>query len=164
LEEFGWSFCVEPFWEITEPTFEVFVQASNEPSEPIKELDQFLEFLNKSPTTGSHVYSSTHLIRIDWRCPPKTLVASFRRWAEKVGKTDLQRISQAGRPGTTSLVGFAGLRLVDDSELSLHQAMSWLKERYGGPMPETLERLERAIKAAREELKDFLPSPAEIRA
>jgi hypothetical protein len=59
-------------------------------------------------------------------------------------------------------VGFACLRLIDDFGLSLDQAMSWLKERYAGPIPKTPERLERALKAARDELKDFLPSPAEI--
>jgi hypothetical protein len=162
LEEFGWTFGVEPFWEITEPTFEVFVQAADEIQQPIASLDAFLEFLNKSPKTGSDVYTSIHLVRVDWRHPLKTITASFMRWADNEPERELHRIRHAGRRPTTNLVGFAGIRLIDDFGLSLHQAMSWLKERYGGRIPTTLERLERAVKATRDQLKDFLPSPTEI--
>jgi hypothetical protein len=59
-------------------------------------------------------------------------------------------------------VGFACIRLIDDFGLSLDQAMSWLKARYGGRIPSNPERLERAARATREDLKDFLPSPTEI--
>ena len=162
LQEFGWTFGAEPFWEITEPTFEVFAAAADEDQQPIATLAQFLESLNKSPKTGTDAYSSTHLVRLDWRYPLDTITASFRRWAEKQPKRQLRPIPQAGRSATTLLVGFAGIRLIDDFGLSLGQAMSWLKERYGGPIPKTPERLERAVRAARDDLKDFLPAPAEI--
>jgi DNA-directed RNA polymerase specialized sigma24 family protein len=162
LQEFGWTFGAEPFWEITEPTFEVFAAAPDENQQPIATLAEFLESLNKSPKTGSDAYSSTHLVRFDWRYPLETITASFRRWAEKQPKRQLRPIPQAGRSATTLLVGFAGIRLIDDFGLSLGQAMSWLKERYGGPIPKTPERLERAVRAARDDLKDFLPPPAEI--
>jgi hypothetical protein len=89
-------------------------------------------------------------------------MASFKRWAEKNRKRQSRQIPQAGRSATTLLAGFAGIRLIDDFGLSLGQAMSWLKERYGGPIPKTPERLERAVRAARDGLKGFLPPPAEI--
>jgi hypothetical protein len=162
LEEFGWTFRTEPFWEITEPTFEIFAAAAEEDQQPSASLAEFLDRLNKSPKTGNDAYSSMHLVRIDWRYPMKTIMASFKRWAEKQSKRQLQQIPQAGRSATTLLLGFAGIRLIDDLGLSLDQAMSWLKKRYGAPIPKTPERLERAVRAAREALKNFLPAPAEI--
>src|SRR4030095_1172104 len=81
LQECGWTFGAEPFWEITEPTFEVFAAAPDENQQPIATLAEFLESLNKSPKTGSDAYSSTHLVRFDWRYPLETITASFRRWA-----------------------------------------------------------------------------------
>jgi hypothetical protein len=162
LQEFGWTFRAEPFWEITEPTFEVFAAAADEGQQPVTTLGEFLEYLNKSPKTGIDVRSSTHLVRIDWRYPMKTITASFKRWAEKNRKRPSREIPQAGRAATTLLAGFAGIRLIDDFGLSLGQAMSWLKERYGGPIPKTPERLERAVRAARDGLKGFLPPPVEI--
>jgi hypothetical protein len=162
LQEFGWTFNVEPFWEITEPTFEIFAAAAEEDQQPSASLADLLDRLNKSPNTGNEVYSSMHLVRIDWRYPMKTIMASFKRWTETQPKRQLQQNSQAGRSATTLLVGFAGIRLIDDFGLSLRQAMSWLKKYYGAPIQETPERLERAVRAARDDLKHFLPSPAEI--
>ena len=162
LQEFGWTFNAEPFWEITEPTFEVFAAAADEDRQPISTLTEFLESVNNAPKTGTDSYSSTHLVRLDWRYPLDTMTASFRRWAEKQPKRQLRAIPQAGRSATTLLVGFAGIRLIDDFGLSLGEAMSWLKERYGAPVPKTPERLERAVRAARDNLKHFLPAPAEI--
>src|SRR5262249_39921474 len=118
LQEFGWPFGAEPFWEVTEPTFEIFAAAADEDQQPIATLAEFLEALNKSPKTSNDVDSSMHLVRIDWRYPMKTIMASFKRWAEKQPKHQLQRIPQAGRSATTLLVGFAGIRLIDDFKLS----------------------------------------------
>jgi hypothetical protein len=162
LEEFGWTFGAEPFWEVTKPIFEIFVEAAAETQQSIRSLADVREFLRKSPKAANEIYLSTHLVEVDWRYPMETIIASFRRWAAKQPKRDLHRITQAGRPATTNLVGFACIRLIDDFGLSLDQAMSWLKERYGGRIPKTPERLERALKATRDALKDFLPSPAEI--
>ena len=162
LQEFGWTFRTEPFWEITEPTFEIFAAAAEEDQQPSASLAQFLDRLNKSPKTGNDGYSSMHLVRIDWRYPPKTRMASFKRWAEKQSKRQLQQIPQAGRSATTLLLGFAGIRLIDDFGLSLDQAMSWLKKRYGAPIPKTPERFERAVRDARDHLERFLPPPAEF--
>src|SRR5262249_39098606 len=131
LEEFGWTFSVEPFWEITEPTFEIFAAAAEEDQQPSATLADLLDRLNKSPKTGNDAYSSMHLVRIDWRYPMKTIMASFKRWAETQPKRQLQQISPAGRSATTLLVGFAGIRLIDEFGLSLSRAMSWLKKHYG---------------------------------
>jgi hypothetical protein len=46
----------------------------------------------------------------------------------------------------------------------MREATSWLKERYGGPIPITPERLGRAVQSTRNALKSLLPSPAEISA
>ena len=162
LEQFGWPFGPEPFWEIDEQTFEFFVDAADEKRLPIVSLPRFLEFVNQAPISGSHNHSSTHLIRIDWRYPLKTIVESFKKWASKQPKGSQERIAQSGRSRTTRLVGFACIRLMDDFGLNKAEAMSWLKQRFGAPIPSTPERLERAVRATRDALKDFLPSPAEI--
>lgn len=163
LEEFGWTFGVEPFWEIDERTFELFVNAMDETQEPGASLAAFLGSINEAPISKSHVYTSMHLVRIDWRYPPKTIVESFNKWAGKEQKRELEKIGRAGRPRTTHLVGFACIRLIDEFGLSKGEAMSWLKERYGGPIPSTPEALERAVRDTRKELKDYsLPSPAEM--
>jgi hypothetical protein len=162
LEQFGWTFGEEPFWEIDERTFELFVNAMDETQEPGASLAAFLGSINEASKNESHIYTSMHLVRIDWRYPLKTIVESFNQWAGKEKKGNLQKIGQAGRPRTTHLIGFACIRLVDDFELSMGEAMAWLKERYGGPIPKTPERLERAALAARDELKALLPSPPEM--
>src|SRR5262249_51352871 len=136
--------------------------AAEEDQQPSATLADLLDRLNKSPKTGNDAYSSMHLVRIDWRYPMKTIMASFKRWAETQPKRQLQQISPAGRSATTLLVGFAGIRLIDEFGLSLSRAMSWLKKHYGAPIQETPERLERAVRDARDHLKRFLPSPAEI--
>jgi RNA polymerase sigma factor (sigma-70 family) len=162
LEQFGWRFGRQPFWEINERTLEVFVNAADEKQKPPRGLAGFLKFVNEAPSTGSHVYSSTHLIRIDWRFPLKTTVGSFKKWAEKERKRTSEKMTQWGRPRTTRLVGFACIRLMEDFGLTKTQAMSWLKERFGAPVPSSPEKLERAVRATREASKHFLPFPAEI--
>ena len=80
LEEFGWLFGHEPFWEITAREFDLFMGAiSASASEPpaSSDLPAFLEMINKAPQSGSDIYSSTHLIRVDWRFPLKSIVNSF---------------------------------------------------------------------------------------
>jgi RNA polymerase sigma factor (sigma-70 family) len=162
LEEFGWTFGAEPFWEITERTLEIIINAADETQQAGTSLAALLDLINNPLKTGSDVHSSTHLVRIDRRYPLKTILASVKKWANKQQRRGLQQIAQAGRPATTHSVGFACIRLVDDFGLSMGQAMSWLKERYGGPVPATPERLERAVKATRDALKNFLPPPAEM--
>ena len=162
LEQFGWTLGEEPFWEIDQRTFELFSSAVNETLGPGANLAPFLESINKAPKNDSHVYTSMHLARIDWRYPLKTIVESFSRWAGKEQKRGLQEIELAGRSPTAYLVGFACIRLVDDFGLSMGNAMSWMKERYGGPIPKTPERFKRAARETRDALKAFLPSPTEI--
>lgn len=161
LEQFGWSFGPEPFWDIDERTFEFFTNAADEKPPPTT-LGTFLKYVNETPDSGSHAYSSTHLVRVDWRYPVKTIVESFKKWAANKQSGIPKEITQSGRSRTTRLVGFACMRLIDDFGLPKDQAMSWLRERFGARVPCTLERLERAVRATRDSLKDFLPSPAEI--
>jgi hypothetical protein len=161
-EHFGWQFGPEPFWEINDREFEVFVSAADQVPDPKFGLTPFLKSVNEAPQNASDIYSSVHLIRIDWRYPLKTILASAEKiWRSKV-EASLKTIAQSGRPRTTRLVGFVLVRLIDDFSLTMPEAISWVKARFGGPIPATPERLERAARATRDELKDFLPSPAEI--
>jgi len=162
LEEFGWHFGSEPFWEINDREFEIFVSAADHVPDPKFGLTAFLKSINEAPQNGSDTYSSVHLVRIDERCPLKTFLASAEKfWRSKVEGSS-KTIAQSGRPRTTRLVGLALIRLIDDFGLTAPEAISWLKARFGGPIPSTPERLERAAQATREHLKNFLPAPAEI--
>ena len=162
LEQFGWTFGPMPFWEIDERTFEFFVNAADDAPDPTLGLAGFLKWINEVPKTDSHAYSSVYLIRIDRRYPPKTIRESFNKWLAAQLKPGSNTIGRSGRRPTTRLVGFAGIRLMDDSGLSKAQAMSWLKQQFGARVPFTPERFERAVATAREGLRDFLPSPAEM--
>jgi DNA-directed RNA polymerase specialized sigma24 family protein len=167
LEEFGWLFGSEPFWEITEREFDIFIGAvSASASEPpaSSDLSAFLEMINKAPQSGSDVYSSTHLIRVDWRFPPKSIVNSFAKWAAvaQKQKSDIPRVQSAGRPRTGILLGYALNRLTTEFGMSARSAFSWLKKNYGAPVATSPERIKRTAKRARDALKDYLPAPAEI--
>jgi DNA-directed RNA polymerase specialized sigma24 family protein len=162
LEQFGWLFGPEPFWEIDERTFEIVVSATDDVPHPKFGLAGFLRSINEAPKNDSHAYSSVHLVRIDGRYPPKTIRESFNKWLAAEPKTASNMIGRSGRRRTTRLIGFAGIRLMDDFRLSKAQAMSWLKQRFGARVPSSPERFERAVATAREGLRDFLPAPAEI--
>jgi DNA-directed RNA polymerase specialized sigma24 family protein len=162
LEQFGWHFAREPFWEIDERTFEFFLKAADDLPDPRLGLAAFLQAINKAPQNASDTYSSVHLVRIDRRYPPKTLVESFNKWAGAKLKATSKTIKPSGRRRTRLLVGFACVRLMDEFGLNKADAMSWLKSHFGGTVPSTPERLERAARATRDALKDFLPSPTEI--
>jgi DNA-directed RNA polymerase specialized sigma24 family protein len=162
LEQFGWTFGPMPFWEIDERTFEFLVNAADDAPDPTLGLAGFLKWINEVPKTDSHAYSSVHLIRIDRRYPPKTIRESFNKWLAAQLKPGSNTIGRSGRRPTTRLVGFAGIRLMDEFGLNKAEAMSWLKAHFGGAVPSTPERLERAVRATRDALTDFLPSPAEI--
>src|SRR5262249_1807064 len=105
---------------------------------------------------------SVHLFRIDKRQPSKTIQQSFNRWLINELKGDSNPIARSGRRPTARLVGFAGIRLMDDFRLSKAEALSWLKQWFGARVPSTLERFERDITVVRDRLRDFLPAPAEI--
>jgi DNA-directed RNA polymerase specialized sigma24 family protein len=162
LEQFGWMFGEEPFWEINERTFELFVDAV-EP-QPLPNLSAFLEMINKAPESGSETYNSVHIVRVDWRFPLKSIVTSFEKWAagEKIQWRGIPKIQRAGRPRNRLLLGYAFGRLTSEFGLSKGAALSWLKKRYGRPMSTSPERIGRAAKHAHDTLKDFLPTPAEI--
>jgi DNA-directed RNA polymerase specialized sigma24 family protein len=162
LEEFGWQFGSEPFWEINDREFEIFVSAADQIPEPKFGLTPFLKSINEAPQNDSDTYSSVHLVRIDKRYPLKTFLASAEKfWRNKVEGSS-KTIAQSGRPRTARLVGFALVRLIDDFDLTTAEAISWVKTRFGRPVPSTPERLEGAARAAREQLKHFLLSPSEI--
>jgi hypothetical protein len=162
LEEFGWPFGSEPFWEINDREFEIFVSAVDQMPEPKFGLAPFLKSINEAPQNGSDTYSSVHLVRINKRYPLKTFLASAENfWRSKV-EGGSKTIAQSGRPRTARLVGFALVRLIDDFGLTIPQAISWVKARFGGRVSSTPERLEGAARAAREQLKHFLLSPSEI--
>jgi DNA-directed RNA polymerase specialized sigma24 family protein len=162
LEQFGWHVGREPFWEIDERTFEFFVSAADDLPDPKVGLSAFLQQVNEAPLNASHTYSSVYLVRIDRRYPLKTLAESFTKWARAKLQATPKTIIRSGRRRTTRLVGFACVRLMDEFGLTKAEAMSWLKAHFGGLMPFTPERLERAARATRDSLKHFLPSPAEI--
>ena len=167
LEEFGWTFGHEPFWEITEVEFDLFMGAisASAPEPPASsDLPTFLEMINKAPQSGSDVYSSTHLIRVDWRFPPKSIVNSFAKWAAgaQKQKSDIPRVQSAGRPRTMILLGCALNRLTMEFGMSAPSAFSWLKKNYGAPVATSPERIKRTAKGAGDALKDYLPAPAEI--
>jgi RNA polymerase sigma factor (sigma-70 family) len=162
LEQFGWLFGPEPFWEIDKRTFEIVVSAADDVPHPKFGLAGFLKSINEAPNNDSHAYSSVHLIRIDRRYPPKTIRESFNKWLAAEPKPGSNTIGRSGRRRTTRLVGFAGIRLMDDFDLSKAQATSWLKQRFGARIPSSPERFERAVATAREGLRDFLPSPEEM--
>jgi Sigma-70 region 2 len=167
LEEFGWPFGPEPFWEITGREFDLFMGAvSASASEPpaSSDLPAFLEMINKAPQSGSDLYSSTHLIRVDWRFPPKRIVNSFAKWAAVARKqeSDIPRVQSAGRPKTGVLLGYALNRLTTEFGMSARSAFSWLKKNYGAPVSTSPERIKRTAKRARDALKDYLPVPTEI--
>ena len=162
LEESGLVFGKEPLWEINERTFEIVVDAV-EPQTP-KKLSEFLEMINKAPQNASETYNSVHIVRVDWRFPIKSIVTSFEKWAagQKVQWQGIPRIQPAGRPRNRLLLGFAFGRLTSEFGLPKGAALSWLKERYGRPVPKSPERIYRAARHAEDKLKDFLPTPAEI--
>jgi DNA-directed RNA polymerase specialized sigma24 family protein len=162
LEQFGWTFGAEPFWEITDRSFDVFVGAADKIPQPGTSLTVFLESIRGMIEIGSEHNLSLHLVAIDRRHPRKTVVGSFDKWFAGGPKRASEKIRRSGRPRTTNLIGFACIRLVDDFGLSMREAASWLKERYGGPIPITPERLGRAVQSTRNALKSLLPSPAEI--
>ena len=167
LEEFGWLFEPEPFWGITEREFDLFMAAiSASTSEPpaSSDLTAFLEMINKAPQNGSDVYSSTHLIRVDWRFPLKSIVNSFAKWAAmaQMQKSDIPRVQPAGRPRTMILLGYALNRLITEFGMSAPSAFSWLKKNYGASVPISPERIKRTAKRVRDALKDYLPAPTEI--
>jgi hypothetical protein len=163
LEQFGWLFGSEPFWEIDERTFEFFVKAPDKMPDPNFGLGAFLKSVNEAPQNASDTYSSVHLIRIDRRDSLKTFLASAEKWfRSKLKDSSSETVTRSGRPWTARFVGFACIRLLEDFGLTKFEAMSWLKTHFGGPVPRTPERLERAARATREALKDFLPSPTEI--
>jgi hypothetical protein len=162
LEEFGLVFEKEPLWEINERTFEIVV-AAVEPQTP-KKLSEFLEMINKAPQNGSETYNSVHIVRVDWRFPLKSIVTSFEKWAagQKVRWLGIPKIQPAGRPRHRLLLGYAFGRLTSEFGLPKGAALSWLKEKYGRPVPKSPERIYRAARHAEDKLKDFLPTPAEI--
>jgi hypothetical protein len=162
LEQFGWMFGKEPFWEINERTFELVIDAV-EP-QTLSKLSAFLEMINKAPQNGSETYNSVHIVRVDWRFPLKSIVTSFEKWAaeEKIQWRGIPKIQRAGRPRNRLLLGYAFGRLTSEFGLSKGAALSWLKERYGRPASASPERIGRAAKHAHDTLKDFLPTPAEI--
>jgi DNA-directed RNA polymerase specialized sigma24 family protein len=163
LEQFGWQFGSEPFWEINHREFEIVVSAADHVPDPKCGLTPFLKSINQASQNASDVSSSAHLVRIDRQYPRKTIVDSFCKWLDAQPKPCSETIVQAGRRRTTRLVGFAAIRLVDDFGLTTPQAISWLKARFGGPVPSTPARFERAAQEVRAGLKDFLPSPAEMK-
>jgi DNA-directed RNA polymerase specialized sigma24 family protein len=162
LEEFGLMFEKEPLWEINERTFEIVVDAV-EPQTP-KKLSEFLEMINKAPQNGSETYNSVHIVRVDWRFPLKSIMSSFEKWAagQKVQRLGIPKIQPAGRPRHRLLLGYAFGRLTSEFGLPKGAALSWLKEKYGRPVPKSPERIYRAARHAEDKLKDFLPTPAEI--
>ena len=163
LEQFGWLFGPEPFWEIDERTFEFFVNATDKMPDPKFGLGTFLKSVNEAPQNASDTYSSVHLIWIDRRDSLKKFLASAEKWyRSKLKDRNSETVARSGRPWTARLVGFACIRLLEDFGLTKPEAMSWLKTNFRGPVPRTPERLERAARAAREALKGFLPSPTEI--
>jgi hypothetical protein len=167
LEEFGWTFGQEPFWEITGPEFDLFmgaVSASASEPPPPSDLPTFLEMINKAPQSGSHSFSSVHLIRIDWRFPPKSIVQSFGNWAiaKKRERQNIPTVHPAGRPRTGILLGYAYRRLTKQFGMKSAAAFSWLKRNYGAPVSTSPERIKRTAKRACDALKDFLPLPTEI--
>jgi hypothetical protein len=167
LEEFDWPFGMEPFWEITDRTFEIFedfLRGQTSSATPPSDLSRFLDMINKAPPSGSGSFSSVHVIRVDWRFPPKSIAKSFEKWvtAQKKEKRDISRVQPSGRPKTELLVGYAFHRLTSEFGMKPKPAFSWLKKYYGAPVPTSPERLKRIAKQARDALKDFLPAPAEI--
>jgi DNA-directed RNA polymerase specialized sigma24 family protein len=162
LEEFGLMFGKEPFWEINERIFEIFVDAVER--QPLPNLSAFLDMINKAPQNGSETYNSVHLIRIDWRFPLKTILTSFEKWAagQKIRRGGGPKIQPTGRPRNRLLLGYAFSRLTSEFGLRKGAAISWLKESYGRPVPKSPERIYRAAKHARDTLEKFLPTPAEI--
>jgi DNA-directed RNA polymerase specialized sigma24 family protein len=163
LEQFGWQFGSAPYWEINDREFEIVVSAADHVPDPKCGLTPFLKSINQAPQNASGVSSSAHLVRIDRQYPKKTIVDSFCKWLDAQPEPCSETIVQAGRRRTTRLVGFAVIRLVDDFRLTTPQAISWLKARFGGPVPSTPARFERAAQEVRAGLKDFLPSPAEMK-
>ena len=73
LEQFGWTFGPEPFWEIDERTFEFFLKAADDDARSEIGLGCISQSINKAPENASDTYSSVHLVRIDWRYPLKTI-------------------------------------------------------------------------------------------
>jgi hypothetical protein len=140
----------------------VSASASEPPAS--SDLPAFLEMINKAPQSGSDLYSSTHLIRVDWRFPPKRIVNSFAKWAAVARKqeSDIPRVQSAGRPKTGVLLGYALNRLTTEFGMSARSAFSWLKKNYGAPVSTSPERIKRTAKRARDALKDYLPVPTEI--
>ena len=165
LQEFGWVFEEEPFWDITDATYEIFIDAGDTkmPGSPApSQLSSFLEMINKAPQNGSDSYNSVHLIRIDWRYPLKTLVRSFKKWAATQPKQNTAKIQSAGRPRTRLLLGYAFNRLTKEFGMNAFTALSWLKKNYGSRVPTSPETLNRTAERARNYLKNVLPPPNEI--
>jgi DNA-directed RNA polymerase specialized sigma24 family protein len=98
LEEFGLMFGKQPFWEINDQIFEIFVDTVE--TQPPPNLSAFLDMINKAPQNASETYNSVHLIRVDWRFPLKTILTSFEQWAagQKVQCGGAPKIQRAGRP------------------------------------------------------------------
>jgi DNA-directed RNA polymerase specialized sigma24 family protein len=165
LQEFGWVFEEEPFWEISDADYEIFTDGGEiqmPGSSASSQLSRFLEMINQAPRNGSDSYNSVHLIRIDWRYPAKTLVRSFKKWAATQPKQDTAKIQSAGRPRTRLLLGYAFDRLTNEFGMNAFTALSWLKKNYGSRVPTSPETLRRAAARARNSLRNVLPPPTEI--